>query len=551
MDIRTSLRLAALFSAGALSCGAEPPESVSEPVASESSAIVNGGDLNQFQTQFYGTVAIYHPEDGFTWFPRPCSGTMFSAQNGFTWILTARHCVTTNGAIGGPLANPSQLRVIPGPHPGLANPNPPAAAVPAAFVWAMTPTKDMALVGVQKNWEPIVTRFGTWLTEPNKLFQRQATFTAFGYGLNVFDLGCFDHVNPVNTNAGHARYGSAFTVASGGTVSGPNEEGSFYQYVNTSTNGQSTICGDSGGGDIAPLGQDQGSIWLHLLGVHSTGTQAPNELASSQTSIRFLQSFFGGFYLSPDRYGTVPRGILTGANANVTRAPTGNGLTLATSPTPGDRWGYDPFTQRISLSASTNTCLAPTGGAGSSVVQAQCSSATAQRWTFEASRRIVNVAHGTCLTTSGSSLSTALCDDSSPNSWTQMWAFHPQPYDYEAYTYCSEEYQNCSFSGTRNVRYGENGAYFYRTLTNGAACSNATFGDPIPGVVKKCWIGPKNFTHCAAQNGTCTFAGQKLVAYGANNNFYYKMFNGSAPCTVGAFDGDPIVGVVKDCYVGG
>ena len=55
---------------------------------------------------------------------------------------------------------------------------------------------------------------------------------------------------------------------------------------------------------------------------------------------------------------------------------------------------------------------------------------------------------------------------------------------------------------------------------------------------------------CNNAPGTCTFSGQKLVAYGANDRFYYRMFNGSAPCTVRAFGGDPIVNVPKQCYVG-
>ena len=30
----------------------------------------------------------------------------------------------------------------------------------------------------------------------------------------------------------------------------------------------------------------------------------------------------------------------------------------------------------------------------------------------------------------------------------------------------------CSFAGTKEVRYGANGSYFYRTLSNGTACTN-------------------------------------------------------------------------------
>jgi len=38
------------------------------------------------------------------------------------------------------------------------------------------------------------------------------------------------------------------------------------------------------------------------------------------------------------------------------------------------------------------------------------------------------------------------------------------------------------------VRFGANGSYFYKTLSDGTACTNAVFGDPIVDVVKSCSI---------------------------------------------------------------
>ena len=55
------------------------------------------------------------------------------------------------------------------------------------------------------------------------------------------------------------------------------------------------------------------------------------------------------------------------------------------------------------------------------------------------------------------------------------------------WTYCAGENQQCYFSGTQNVRYGANGSYYYRTLTNGSVCTNYVFGDPAFGQVKQCW----------------------------------------------------------------
>src|SRR5258706_6569059 len=54
------------------------------------------------------------------------------------------------------------------------------------------------------------------------------------------------------------------------------------------------------------------------------------------------------------------------------------------------------------------------------------------------------------------------------------------------YTYCANENETCSFNGVASVAYGANGAFNYGTFSNSAACTNATFGDPAPGVAKTC-----------------------------------------------------------------
>ena len=40
------------------------------------------------------------------------------------------------------------------------------------------------------------------------------------------------------------------------------------------------------------------------------------------------------------------------------------------------------------------------------------------------------------------------------------------------------------------MRYGANGTFTYKTLSNGTACTNSVFGDPIFGVAKHCDIRP-------------------------------------------------------------
>ncbi|MFD0672790.1 fibronectin type III domain-containing protein [Cohnella sp. GCM10027633] len=51
---------------------------------------------------------------------------------------------------------------------------------------------------------------------------------------------------------------------------------------------------------------------------------------------------------------------------------------------------------------------------------------------------------------------------------------------------CAGENNTCTFSGTKEVRYGANGSYAYGTFTNSVYCGNSTFGDPIPGTYKTC-----------------------------------------------------------------
>src|SRR5262249_46906980 len=60
--------------------------------------------------------------------------------------------------------------------------------------------------------------------------------------------------------------------------------------------------------------------------------------------------------------------------------------------------------------------------------------------------------------------------------------------------------------------------------------------------------GPAGYTFCATENHTCSFSGQKSVAYGANNNFTFLNLSGGTACTNAVF-GDPIFGTVKACYI--
>ena len=123
---------------------------------------------------------------------------------------------------------------------------------------------------------------------------------------------------------------------------------------------------------------------------------------------------------------------------------------------------------------------------------------------------------------------------------------------------CAVENGTCSFSGTRQVRYGANGTYAYQSASGSISCSNGVFGDPVFGVSKTCSYADtttsttttapttQTWARCATENGTCSFSGTRQVRYGANNIFSYKSATGAIACSNGEF-GDPVYGVQKYC----
>ena len=120
------------------------------------------------------------------------------------------------------------------------------------------------------------------------------------------------------------------------------------------------------------------------------------------------------------------------------------------------------------------------------------------------------------------------------------------------FVFCANENQTCSFGGNQDVAYGANGRFFIKTgLLGNVACDITTFGDPIPGTVKACYITPRYSTFCANENEVCTPSGMQDVAYGANGSYSFKLgVTGSLTCSSGVFGGDPAVNIVKACYTG-
>ena len=128
------------------------------------------------------------------------------------------------------------------------------------------------------------------------------------------------------------------------------------------------------------------------------------------------------------------------------------------------------------------------------------------------------------------------------------------------WTSCAGEGASCSFDGTRQVRYGANGVYAYRTASGSIACDNGSFGDPVYGVVKDCSyasaaastpvVATASWTACAGEGNVCSFQGTRQVRYGANGVYTIKAATGSISCDNGTF-GDPLYGTVKSCSYGG
>jgi subtilisin family serine protease len=77
------------------------------------------------------------------------------------------------------------------------------------------------------------------------------------------------------------------------------------------------------------------------------------------------------------------------------------------------------------------------------------------------------------------------CDYGDAISSTPAPAPAPAPV-IETWTDCAGEGANCTFTGTRTVRYGANGIYAKAVFNGATACTNGVFGDPLYGTVKAC-----------------------------------------------------------------
>ena len=123
------------------------------------------------------------------------------------------------------------------------------------------------------------------------------------------------------------------------------------------------------------------------------------------------------------------------------------------------------------------------------------------------------------------------------------------------WTSCAAEGGTCGVSGSSVIAFGAAGRFNYADESSATSCGDSVFGDPDVGVVKSCYVesappGTNTWAACSAENGTCSFAGDMTIAYGADGGYAYATLPNGTACNNSVF-GDPSSGNVKTCYVMG
>lgn len=120
---------------------------------------------------------------------------------------------------------------------------------------------------------------------------------------------------------------------------------------------------------------------------------------------------------------------------------------------------------------------------------------------------------------------------------------------------CASEGGICELDGRGVVRYGTDGLWSTRTMSGTVSCNNKVFGDPAPGVSKRCEVrdnggsgGSDGWAFCASEGETCHLRGSAEVRFGADRQYTVRRAYNSIRCDVDSF-GDPAYGQTKHCEV--
>jgi hypothetical protein len=136
----------------------------------------------------------------------------------------------------------------------------------------------------------------------------------------------------------------------------------------------------------------------------------------------------------------------------------------------------------------------------------------------------------------------------------------------EHWVLCASEGDTCRVPASTQVRYGAGGRYASRSAGAPLACTNAVFGDPVPGTAKQCeYLAPGSSTttagagaagtlvwqRCADEGGNCQPGAGALVRYGVEGRHAYRdVAPGQAlGCVNDNFGGDPALNQRKACDV--
>src|SRR5262249_24602965 len=98
---------------------------------------------------------------------------------------------------------------------------------------------------------------------------------------------------------------------------------------------------------------------------------------------------------------------------------------------------------------------------------------------------------------------------------------------------CALQIPSTTPSGTYELRLFPNGMRNLLATSNTFTVTTGTGGGA--------WV------KCANENQICTVPGTKNVRFGANGSYVTKVVTNSIPCTLDAFGSDPAYGVVKVC----
>lgn len=119
----------------------------------------------------------------------------------------------------------------------------------------------------------------------------------------------------------------------------------------------------------------------------------------------------------------------------------------------------------------------------------------------------------------------------------------------DAWRPCASEGQDCRVDAASNVRFGANGRYEVRQVAAGSLrCDTSTFGDPAPGVVKRCEVQAiePQWLLCAREGEYCRLPGPAKVRYGANGRYVERNETQGLACNNASF-GDPAPNTAKLC----